>query len=125
MDLEEEVIMDKITIVINEGPGSLKAWNALRLAGALVGEGVSVHLFLLDDGVYIAKVDQKPVSGLSELNLAGRLEELMGLGVTVQACGVCANARGLKAEEYIPGIPIVSIVDLARSIKESRQVLVF
>ncbi len=117
--------MDNVTIIINEGPGSLKAWNALRLAAALIGEKISVLLFLLDDGTYIAKGDQKPVTGLAELDLAKKLKELMEMGARVQACGVCTNARGLKGEELVPGVPVVSMVDLAKAVKESRQVLVF
>ena len=117
--------MEKVTIVINEGPGSLKSWNALRLAAALLGEKLKVYIFLLDDGTFIAKGGQKPVAGLSELNLAKKLEELIGMGAEVQACGVCATARGLEDKELVTGIPIVSMVDLARAIKNSTRVIVF
>lgn len=117
--------MEKATIVINEGPGNLKAWNALRLASALLGEKFKVYIFLLDDGTFMAKVGQKPVAGLSELNLAKKLEELIEMGAEVQACGVCASARGLEDKDLVAGIPIVSMVDLAKAIKDSSRVLVF
>ena len=117
--------MEKATLIVNEGPGSLKAWNALRLAAALVGEKFQVTIFLMDDGTYVAKVGQNPVPGLSELNLAKKLEELISMGVKVLACGVCINARGMEEKELLAGVPVVSMVDLAKSIKESSRVLVF
>ena len=117
--------MEKVTLIINEGPTSLKAWNALRLAAGLLGEKMQVTIFLLDDGTYVAKSGQSPVPGLSELNLAKKLEELVSMGVKVLACGVCTSARGLEEKELVAGIPVVSMVDLAKSIKESSRVLVF
>jgi sulfur relay (sulfurtransferase) complex TusBCD TusD component (DsrE family) len=47
------------------------------------------------------------------------------MGVKVLACGVCTSARGLEEKELLAGVPVVSMVDLGKSIKESSRVLVF
>lgn len=117
--------MERVTLIVNEGPGSLKAWNAARLAAALVGEGMEVYVFLMHDGTYAALKGQEPVDGLREMNLAGKLQELRDLGVQVACCSLCANARGLKQEHLIEGVFIASLVDLAKSIKQSRHVITF
>jgi predicted peroxiredoxin len=48
--------MNSITIVIQDAPyGTEKAYNALRYASALVAHQVAVKVFLLADGVTVAK----------------------------------------------------------------------
>lgn len=53
--------MANTLFILNEGPyGNERAYNALRLAGTLIGrEGQQVRLFLLADAVGCAKVGQK------------------------------------------------------------------
>jgi len=114
-----------VTIIINEGPAKLRAWNGLRTAGALVGEGFKVRVFLMDDGVYLAKTGQDPIPGLAALNSEEHLQKLMELGVEISCCGLCFHARGLSREEILPNIPIASLPDLAKAIKASRHVLTF
>lgn len=115
--------MDRVTIIVNEGPGSLKCFNAVRLAAALVGEKMSVYMFLLHDGTYAALKDQNPIPGLGEMNMEKRLKELLEFGVTIECCSVCADARGILPEKIIDGIPIGSMVDLAKSIAQSKHVI--
>ena len=117
--------MEKITIVLNEGPGSMRTWNGLRVATGFAESDTDVDVFLLDASVYAVKMGQNPPNGLSELNLADKFNELIKSGVTVIACGTCVNAGGLKKDEIVEGVTIGSIVDLCSSIKKSNNVLVF
>jgi sulfur relay (sulfurtransferase) complex TusBCD TusD component (DsrE family) len=117
--------MDLIIIILNEGPGSTKSWNGLRLAGGMIGVDMKVKIFLLDEGVYCAKKGQSPIDGLKEQNLGKRIKELIEMGADVDACGVCIEAKGLTKGEMIEGVSVSSMIDLAKSIKESKQVLVF
>ncbi len=58
--------MQEILLVINDSPyGSEKAYNALRTAMNLQKkeEEVQVNIFLLDDGVIAAKVNQQTPKG--------------------------------------------------------------
>ena len=117
--------MDKITIILNDGPSSMRTWNGLRVVEGAVGSDMEVDVFLLDASVYAVKKGQNPPNGLSELNLADKFDELIKLGVTVTACGTCVEAGGLKKEEMVDGITVGSIIDLCDSIKGSSNVMVF
>jgi len=117
--------MDKITIILNEGPSNARSWNGLRVAMGSAGADMAVEVFLLDAGVYTAKKGQNPPKGMIEMNLANKLTELMNLGVKVRACGTCIDAGGLTKEEIVDGVIVSNVADLANSIKESKNVLVF
>ena len=58
-----------ITIIIQDPPyGSEKPWNALRLAQALSTEETQINIFLLGDGVGMAKTGQEVPSGYYNLS---------------------------------------------------------
>jgi uncharacterized protein involved in oxidation of intracellular sulfur len=116
--------MDTITIIIQDPPyGTEKAWNALRLAQALLTQETRLNLFLLGDSVGMAKMGQEIPAGY--YNLGKMLEQLADRGVEVKACATCCKARGLKAEDLIKGVVIGGMSDLARWTKESKQVITF
>jgi len=74
--------MEKLTIVIQDAPyGSEKAYNALRYASALLTNQVAVNLFLVADGVGVAKRGQKTPTGY--YNAADMLSQLIAKGVKV------------------------------------------
>ncbi len=75
--------MDKLTIVIQDAPyGSEKAYNALRYASALLSNQVAVNVFLLADGVGVAKGNQKTPTGY--YNTGNMLSQLIAKGVKVK-----------------------------------------
>jgi len=75
--------VEQLTIVIQEAPyGSEKAYNALRYASALLVQQVAVNLFLLADGVGVAKRNQKTPTGY--YNTADMLGQLIAKGVKVK-----------------------------------------
>lgn len=75
--------MDKLTIVVQNAPyGSEKAYNGLRYASALLANQVVVNIFLLADGVGVAKGNQKTPTGY--YNTANMLSELIAKGVKVK-----------------------------------------
>jgi sulfur relay (sulfurtransferase) DsrF/TusC family protein len=70
-----------ILIVIRRGPyGGFQAAEGIRHANGAITMGFRPVVILIDDGVYLAKVDQN--SGLSQwLSLSGTLEELIAKGL--------------------------------------------
>ena len=75
--------MDKLTIVVQDAPyGSEKAYNALRYASALLAEQMAVNVFLLADGVAVAKCNQKTPTGY--YNTANMLSALIAKGAKVE-----------------------------------------
>jgi uncharacterized protein involved in oxidation of intracellular sulfur len=122
----EEYCLEPLVIIINDAAyGSEKPWNALRLALASTSEAVKmdVNIFLMGDGVTVAKKDQNPPEG--HYNLERMLSDLVGRGVKVSACGTCMNSRGLVPEDLIQGVEKGTMVGLARWIRESSKVLSF
>ena len=75
--------METLTLVIQDAPyGNEKAYNALRYASALLSQQVSVNLFLLADGVAVAKRNQKTPTGY--YNTGEMLRQLLAKGVPVK-----------------------------------------
>lgn len=116
--------MEKVTIVLQDAPyGIEKAWNALRLAEALLVEGVGVRIFLYGDSVAMAKKDQEPPKGF--YNVSEMLKNLTAKGAEIRSCLTCTKTRGFKQEDFVEGVTVGKTIDLARWIKEGGQVLVF
>lgn len=118
--------METVTIIINEAPyGKERAWNALRFAAAAASSAVkmNVNVFLLEDGVSVARRGQSPPKGY--YNLEKMLQEIIDMNVKVRICGTCAKARGLSKDDLIPGVEIGTMINLANWVKESQKVLTF
>lgn len=59
---------ERITIIINDPPyGTEKAWNAIRLANSMLIKNIPVNIFLVGDGVSIAKKGQQTPKGFYNL----------------------------------------------------------
>lgn len=110
--------------IVNDAPyGTERAYNALRLAGALASrEGQAVRLFLMADAVTCAKSGQKVPEGYYNVQLM--LGKVIRKG-EVGLCGTCMDARGLRDEELIEGARRGSLAQLADWTAEADKVLVF
>jgi sulfur relay (sulfurtransferase) complex TusBCD TusD component (DsrE family) len=110
--------LEKLTIILQEAPyGSEKAYNAFRYASALLANQVIVNVFLLADGVGVAKRGQKTPT--CYYNTANMLGDLFARGVKVKTCETCCAARGLSQQELIEGVEIGRLIDLAHWKKEA------
>lgn len=117
--------MDKVTLILNEGPNTMRSWNGIRLAGGLLDVNMEVEIVLFDEAVFCAKKGQKPPEDLKGLNLAEKLAEFLRLGVRVLVCGSCCAAKGLAREEIIDGAQVCCLTDVANALKSSKQTIVF
>jgi len=118
--------IDMLTIIINEGPyGNERSWNALRLA--LTSKAASIRLevniFLIGDGVSVAKKGQNSPSGY--YNLEKMINDFLAKGGNVQACGTCLKARELNQESIIKGVEVGTMMGLTNWVKESKTTLSF
>jgi uncharacterized protein involved in oxidation of intracellular sulfur len=116
--------MASTLFILNEGPyGNERAYNALRLAGALAArEGQHIRVFLLADAVACAKRGQKVPEGYYNLQLM--LGKVLRNG-EVTLCGTCMDARGLGDAELIDGARRGTLAQLADWTVEADKVLVF
>jgi len=89
--------------------------RAIHLATAAHKEGKNVTLFLLDEGVYIAR------EGVA-LNLRAatgdaaddHLAYLQANGVPIMVCSPCAAARKIAPEDLIEGAQMTTAVELIK-----------
>jgi len=115
---------ETVTIILNETAyGKERAWNALRLAMAMMTKDMKVKIFLLEDGVSVAKKGQRPPEGY--YNLEKMLTQLVQNGAKVRACSTCLQARGLSQSELVEGVEAGKLLDLVEWVKESKKVLSF
>lgn len=116
--------MTTTLFILNDAPyGNERAYNALRLAGALAGrEGEQVRLFLLADAVACAKSGQKVPQGYYNVNLMlGKVIRAGEVGV----CGTCMDARGLTEADLQEGVRRSTLAELAEWTAAADKVLVF
>ena len=116
--------MAHVLFIVNDAPyGNERAYNALRLAGAMASKaGVEVRLFLMADAVGCAKSGQKVPEGYYSVQLM--LGKVVRKG-EVALCGTCMDARGLKDDELIEGAQRSTLAQLADWTAAADKVLVF
>jgi tRNA 2-thiouridine synthesizing protein D len=116
--------MTTFTIIIFEAPyAKERALSALRFAWTADLEGHKVRIWLFENGVYLAKKGQNPAQGLT--NYGQMLEDLVKGGVEVKACGVCAEARGLKQVDLIDNVKLATVHDLVDWTINSDKTITF
>lgn len=116
--------MVSFTIIIYDAPiAKERPLSALRFAWTADLEGHQVRIWLFENGVYLAKKDQKPAQGLT--NYGQLLEGLVKGDVEVKACVVCAEARGLKQVDLIEGVKLATIHELVEWTTSSDKVITF
>jgi uncharacterized protein involved in oxidation of intracellular sulfur len=116
----------KTLFVLNDPPyGTERCYNALRLAGALLGKDAEpvVTIFLLADAVLAAKAAQKTPDGY--YNVERMLKRVLSGTGQVLVCGTCMDARGLADAEMIAGAKRSTMDELASAAVEADRVLVF
>ncbi|MBU6259896.1 MAG: DsrE family protein [Burkholderiales bacterium] len=116
--------MTSTLFILHDAPcGNERAYNGLRLAGALAAqEGPSVRLFLMADAVGCAERGQKVPEGHYSLQIM--LGKVLRKG-EVGLCGTCMDARGPGDEEIIDGARRGTLAQLADRTVEADKVLVF
>ncbi len=116
--------MTTTLFIINDAPyGNERAYNALRLAGALAGkEGQQVRIFLMADAINCAKAGQKVPEGYYNVQLM--LGKVLRHG-HVALCGTCMDARGMAETEVVEGARRSTLAELADWTVAADKVLVY
>ena len=116
--------MNSTLFILNDAPyGNERAYNGLRLAGALAGkDGQQVRVFLMADAVGCAKSGQKVPAGYYSVQVM--LGKVLRAG-EVGLCGTCMDARGMTETEMVDGARRSTLAQLADWTAEADRVLVF
>ncbi len=119
-----EAIMTTL-IIINDPPyGTERAYNALRLAHALIQRDpdTEIAVFLMADAVAGARKGQKTPEGF--YNIERMLKRVIQKG-RVLLCGTCMDARGIGEDEVLDGARRSTMEELAEITATAERVLIF
>lgn len=118
-------VMSTSLLIVNDPPyGTERAFNALRLARALLErEGESVQVFLIGDGASNAHHGQKVPHGY--YNIETMLHAVLTRGAQVGVCSSCMDARGMEDGDLIEGCRRSSMSELAEWTATADRVLTF
>jgi predicted peroxiredoxin len=110
---EEEVMTDNVVIALSCGTNDTnRATRAIHLATIAHKEGKNTSLFLLDEGVYLAKegiiTHVRAATGDVADDL---LAYLQAHGVPILVCTPCASARQIKEDDLIEGARMASAAE--------------
>ena len=114
-----------LLLVINRAPydGTDVAWNALRMAAAALEAGMRVRLFLMNDGVDLARAGAAPEG--AEFDLQEMLRDLIAGGAEVRLCQTCLTRCGIGKGDAMPEAQVAGMGDLVAWLRDSEKVLSF
>lgn len=114
----------RLLLVINRQPYDETdvVWNALRLAGASLDKGLEVQLFLMNDGVDLAR---QGLAAGEDFDLQAMLLDLINRGVSVKLCQTCLTRCGISRGDVIPNAQAAGMKDLVGWIADAERVLTF
>ena len=117
-----------LCLVVDHAPyGRIEPAEAIRHAGGALGKGWEVVLAFMGKSVYTLLPGQAPPSG-DWVSLSETVTRLIGEGqerVRVLADRSSLAARGLSADDLIPGARPASLDEIARATAECDRTLVF
>jgi len=114
-----------VLVILNDAPyASERTYQGLRMADAMLKleEDLELTLYLSNDAVACAKTGQTTPDGY--YNVERMLKPILRRG-TVLVCRTCAEARGLKPEDLMDGVRIVTLGEGAEFALEADKTMVY
>ena len=109
------------TIAIGNGQYTKeRPYTMLRFAYTALLDGHRVNIFLVEDGIWVAKKDQDPTT---YDNVGKWLKDVIEEGAIVKVCGVCMKARGMTEQEFMEGIVKTSMHGFLEMCEEADNIL--
>jgi len=111
--------------IVNDPPyGTERAYNALRLAHALIKRDpdAEVTVFLMADAVAGARKGQQTPDGYYNIE---RMLKRVAVKGRVLLCGTCMDARGIGEAEVLEGANRSTMDELAEITATADRVLIF
>jgi sulfur relay (sulfurtransferase) complex TusBCD TusD component (DsrE family) len=108
-----------VGILLTTSPEHQNTFSVYQLTNALIGARHTVDIFLMDDGVFNAIVNQ------SKRKLFSKFDELLAKKVNISLCAMSAESRGFQKEDLLPGIGYSSQMELSEIVKKCDRFLSF
>lgn len=120
---------ESLCILVRRAPyGTIHTAEAFRHLVGAMNAGLKVATILVDDGIYMAKNNQKTQTfgwtSFSE-SLASFLNTAMGKDTKVYVHDSSLKARGMEKENLIEGIELIDDKKLAELLSASHSVMLF
>ena len=113
----------RIGFVERTGPYSSQNIDTVyELSKRAIAKGHQVDIFLYEDGTINLN---KNIKSPGERNIADRMIELIGMGVKVSGCGLCAKFRGIGKDVAIDGTKIAGMAVLASMVENCDRIITF
>ncbi len=113
----------KILLLFGKKPydGTDACWNGLRLAETLVEKGNEVWIFLLNEGIDLARSAAVPKG--AEFDLAKMLQEVADGGAKVKLCKTCITRCGIGGGDFIRKAEVSTMSDLADWVMQADRII--
>ena len=114
----------KLLLILNRRPydGTDVTWNALRLAGQALKDGMMVRIFLMNDSVDLAR---QGLEKGADYNLQEMLLGVISKGAEAKLCKTCITRCGLGQGEMITEVAVATMPELVEWIASSEKVVSF
>jgi predicted peroxiredoxin len=112
--MEDTVITNNVVITVSCGTDNPnRSTRAIHLATVAQKEGKNVKLFLLDEGVYLAKKGMIDFLQAATGDVADDLmAHLQAFEVPILVCTPCAKARRISEDDLIEGARMATAMEL-------------
>ncbi len=116
--------MDNLLVILRQPPyGVVNAAEAIRHAGGASGFDYKAILYLIDSGVYNAKINQDAAdTGFTGI---GESIDLLSDEMTIYVNKDSLLEYGIKDDDIIEGIQIDDGSILQQALKESQSVMIY
>ncbi len=96
--------------------------TVVRLTDAALKMRHSVTIYLIGDGVYAAKKDQRAVA---ILNIETLFKDLIKRGAEILVCATCSNFRGIETGSMIEGLKNIGLRGMDGLLEKDVKVVSF
>jgi tRNA 2-thiouridine synthesizing protein D len=111
-----------LTILLTKGPYTSEAADlAMKTALAAKRKGYDVNLFIYLDGAWNTHITEE-----KDYNNPGEwLRSVVKRGINIGVCERCSEARDLRKDNMVEGVPITGSYFLIDMLSKSDKVLTF
>lgn len=113
----------ELLLIVNRKPydATDAVWNALRLVQTWLSTGRGARIFLINDGVELARSDLLPPEGY--FNLSDMLIETKSQGARIRLCQTCIDRCGIKSNQVTGEVEVSNMAAFADWIATSDKII--
>lgn len=113
-----------VLVIFNHQPfdGSDVTWNALRLVHQAQATGLAARIFLMNEAIDLARVQEPPAGGE---DLHGMLMQAVADGAEAKLCKTCIGRCSVNPAPFAPEVQVGTMPELVDWVATSDKVLTF